>query len=720
MNTPFLGMNLREHVAQFERAARGAWKVVIWAGDGMKIATQADVGRDIARGVIASRVSLPPDEVRDLDLVDHHVRIYPIRDHLKNPLAAVLIYGESGSFSTSSLELLDVLIDAFSRETRLNMELSQMADELNRRHEELNLIFSTNSSEEEHGDEDILLANTVELVLEHMDGDVVLLTVPTRHIWILATAAKNPVWGRQIVLRKVEAVALEWMRRQGKPLVSNTPAEAAEELSEIWPMRSLFVPVRDDQDQIIGSLALCRSQERPRLMNSDKNLLLALSERLGKVIQHAFDNLTGLPKRARFERLLDRSLGLLDSSARKHALVYLNVDGLGAVNEQYGMRAGDNALQLVAAQLRVLGRSNDVCARVGGDEFALLLLDCSEEVAIRKARELQDVLARQNFMLGKTRHILRVSVGVVEVHKDLNAGEAMTKASVVCAIAKEAGGNAVEAYGSALQKVTRKREEVRVLTQVRQAIEEDRFELHAQDIAPLLSVDSAPHFEVLLRLRDEDGKMVPPIEFIPVAEKHNLMPVIDRWVIRNTMKELRASGVLQAFPGTVCSINLSGQSFAAGSVLEDLERMIREQNVPPENLCFEVTETAAIADLASAQYHISRVRRLGCRFALDDFGAGLSSFSYLRTLPLDYVKIDGSFVRDMCKDNTAKVMVMAIHNVSHSMNLQTVAEYVEDDSIVAELREIGVDYGQGYGIGKPVPMREYIQSRLTSSVRRHG
>lgn len=720
MNAPFLGMNLREHVAQFEHAASDAWKVAIWSGNGVKAASQPEVAREIAARVIGSGVSLPPDGVRDVDLGDQRVRIYPVQDHLKNPLAAVLVHGHGKVFDEAGLRLLDTLVDAFARETRLNMELAEMADELNRRHEELNLIYSTNSSEEEADDEDVLLAHTVEHVLEHMEGDLVLLTVPTRHIWILATAAKNQVWGQQIVLRKVESMALEWMRRQGKPLVSNNPAEAGEELAEIWPMRSLFVPLRDDQDQIIGSLALCRSLERPRLVNSDKNLLAALSERLAKIIQFAFDNLTGLPKRARFERLLERAIGRLESGQNKHALLYLNVDGLGGINDQYGMRAGDNALELIAAQLRIMGRSNDVCARVGGDEFAVLLMDCAEDVAIRKARELQDLLAKQNFMVGKTRHILRISVGVVEVHRDLSAVEAMTKASLVCAIAKDSGGNAVEAYGVALQKVSRKREEVRVLTQIRQAIEEDRFELYAQDIAPLLSNDPAPHFEVLLRLRDEEGRMVPPIEFIPIAEKHNLMPAIDRWVIRNAMKELRTSGVLQRYPGTVCSINLSGQSFAAGSVLEDLERIIRDQNVPAENLCFEVTETAAIADLASAQYHIGRVRRLGCRFALDDFGAGLSSFSYLRTLPLDYVKIDGSFVRDVCKDNTARVMVMAIHNVGHSMNLQTVAEYVEDDKILEALREIGVDYGQGYGIGKPVPIREYLDNRLVEQVRRHG
>lgn len=720
MSTLFLGMNLREHLAQFGQAGHGSWEISIWSQGAIKASTHRDSAGELIATVIGSGINLPPDVVREIVIEGRAVRVYPLQDHLRMPVAALLVQASCGHFTNEQVELLDVLVESFAREMRLNRELAEMADELNRRHEELNLIYSTNSSESESDDEDALLASTVEHVLEHMEGDLVLLTVPSRRIWVRATAGKNQVWGQQIALKKVEAFAIDWMRRNGRPLVANNPADTGEEMAEFWPMRSLVVPIRDDHDQIIGGLALCRSTDRPRIVNSDKNLLLALSERLGKAIQYAFDGLTGLPKRVRFERLLARAVVETGSTDRRHSLLHMNIDGLSAINDQYGMRAGDQAIDVVAMLLRENGRSNDVCARIGGDEFAFLLMDCAEDVAIRKAHELQDLLAKRPFMVGKTRHILRVSVGVVEVHGGLNAVEAMTKASVVCAIAKDAGGNTVEAYGNALQKVSRRREEVRVVTELRRALEEDRFELYAQDIAPLLSADPAPHFEVLLRLRDEEGKMVPPIEFIPVAEKHNLMPAIDRWVIRNSMKLLRTSGVLLQFPGTVCSINLSGQSFAAGSVLEDLERIIHEQAVPPENLCFEVTETAAIADLASAQYHISRVRKLGCRFALDDFGAGLSSFSYLRSLPLDYVKIDGSFVRDVCKDNTARVMVMAIHNVGHSMNLETVAEYVEDEAIIAALKQIGVDYGQGYGIGKPIPMTEYLSSRMAEAVRRHG
>lgn len=721
MSGQFQGVDLKVHLEHLRCINAGQWDVLIVADGRVHASSRPDCADELLE--LANQLGLlQGTEQADSRVHEEHTLwVEPVKDHLKKTVASVVVRGYTDSFVENSMHALQLVVDNLAREMRLNLELADMADELNRRHEELNLIYSTNDATANDGDDEAGLQMIVDHVLEHMEADLVLLSVPSRKLWTLATSAPGKSFAHTSVLKQAESKVLDWIRRNGVPLVVNTKSDAQSEgLGEVLPLRTLVVPVYDDKDEIIGGLALCRVKERPRLVNSDKNLLLTLSTRVSKLIQGSFDSLTGLPRRSSFELRLSRAIQELGSHRGQHALIHLNVDGLGAINEQYGVLAGDSALQAVGEQLAALGRVRDISSRLGGDEFAVLLIDCDEAVAVRKAKLLQDSLARKAFMAGKARHILRISAGIVEVHSGMTAVEALTKASVVCSIAKESGGNCVEAFGKALGKVSAKREEMRVLTEVRRALEEDRFVLYAQEISPLLQQEDAPHFEVLIRLFDDDGKMVPPIEFIPIAEKHNIMPAIDRWVIRRTLKQLRESGVLEQYPGTVCSINLSGQSLAAGSVLEDLERLIREQLVPPENLCFEVTETAAIADLAAAQLHINRVRRLGCRFALDDFGAGLSSFSYLRSLPLDYVKIDGSFVRDICRDETARVMVSAIHSVGKSMGLLTVAEYVEDQSIVEALRAIGVDYAQGYGIGKPMPMNDFLAAYAGRQQIQHG
>ncbi len=717
----FQGVELKVHLEQFRYIGAGDWDVLVVANGRISGSTRPESADELFRMVENLGLLQLPEQSVSHERGTGTLRVVPVKDHLKQAVACVVVSGQTNRFDDKSIQAMQLVIENIARDMRLNLELAEMAEELNRRHEELNLIYSTNDAVETGGDDEAGLQLIVDHVLEHMEADLVLLSVPSRKLWTLASSTTGDPFTHSSSLKKAEEQVLDWLRRHGEPLVVNSPADIESEgLTGVLPLRTLVVPVHDDKDEIIGGLALCRVYEHPRLVNSDKNLLLTLSTRVSKLIQGSFDSLTGLPRRPSFEIRLNRAIQSLESHRGQHALIHLNVDGLGAINEQYGVLAGDGALQVVGEQLAALGRLRDVSSRLGGDDFALLLIDCDEAIAVRKAKLLQDSLARKPFMAGKARHILRISAGVVEVHANMTAVEVMTKASVVCSIAKESGGNSVEAFGNALGKVSAKREEMRVLTKLRRALEEDRFVLYAQEILPLIRHESAPHFEVLIRLFDDAGKMVPPVEFIPIAEKHHIMPAIDRWVIRRTLGQLRESRVLEQYPGTVCSINLSGQSLAAGGVLEELERLIREQLVPPENLCFEVTETAAIADLAAAQLHINRVRRLGCRFALDDFGAGLSSFSYLRSLPLDYVKIDGSFVRDICRDDTARVMVTAIHNVGKSMGLQTVAEYVEDDAIIDALRVIGVDFGQGYGIGKPMPMNDFLAAYSMRQQKKHG
>ena len=721
MSGVFGHFDIMGHIQACAFACPNGWEVLLVA-DGKLIATSS--GSDVT-ALAESVWSAETEESGVVQIAGVPTLMFAVHDHLKNRLAVLAAFRADLDSETRiefAREQLQVLVTNLERETTLILELQNMADELNRRHEELNLIYETNDVAQDEGDDDATLKTIVENVVDYLDADWAVLSVPSRNIWEMASADVEAFEMLRDSVMEAEPLIIKWLMKHREPLVINDAEEVSEyEVAQSLPFRTLVVPIHNDVDEVIGGLALCRHLEGQRIVNSDKNLLGALARRISKVIQVNFDPLTGLPRRLRFEKALETAIAGLSGRKQQHCLLHVNIDGLAAINEQMGVRAGDTAIELVAQQLAERGRDADICGRVGGDELALLLHHCSAEVGTRKAEELHVNLAKQPFLVGRARQTLRVSVGVVTVGVNAVATDVMTQASVACAIAKESGGSSTQHYEESYDVVTRKKEEVRLLTQVRQALDEDRFELYAQPIQPLReSKTTTPHFEVLLRLRGHDGEIVSPVEFIPVAEKHSLMPEIDRWVALNALKALQTSGLLEAFPKTVCSVNLSGQSFGDDSVLNELEQMLRTHGVPAENLCLEVTETAAIQDIGRAQYYIGKIRKLGCQFALDDFGAGLSSFTYLRLLPLDYVKIDGSFVKDIQDDPVARVMVESIHNVGATMGLKTVAEYVENDEISACLRFIGVDFAQGFGIGKPEPIGRYLARYVKRERQAHG
>ncbi len=718
----FIGIDTDRHLQSVLQICPPAWQVALCANGKLIGSTEQKSAAKVFAELSKQSVDVTANDPQEILVDNLWVHVLPVVDHLRECLGTLLVYGPNGSEFDTAYGRVHLLVESLQNEVTLSLELADMAEELNRRHEELNLIYNTNEQPDDEADDEVVMHNIVENVVDYLEADLVLLSVPSRNVWVLQGANGVDIDSHQGFLDEAEPTVLEWLKAHRQPLVINNPEDAAAfSVAKDLPFRVLVVPVTNDREEVIGGLALCRAKEGARIVNSDKNLLVALSRRISKIIQVSFDPQTGLPRRLKFERMLDRAVSGLMTNRQQHCLLHINIDGLSSINEQFGIRAGDAAIELVSKHIAQTGRSADIAGRVGGDELTLLLLNCKPKVALKKAEQLHEALAKQPFLVGRTRQSLRVSVGVVSLTRGSTATEAMTKASVACGIAKERGGNVTQMYEAAYEKVTQKREEVRLLTVVHRALESDQmFQLYAQPIVPLLEEEAAPHFEVLLRLFTEDGEFISPVDFIPVAEKHSLMPAIDRYVVKTAIAKIGASGLLERYPKTVCSVNLSGQSFGSDSVLDDLQSILRQHSVPAHNICFEVTETAAISDLGGAQYHINNTRNLGCRFALDDFGAGLSSFTYLRVLPLDYVKIDGSFVKDMLTDEIARTMVQSIHNVGHAMGLKTVAEYVENDGISDDLKRLGVDYGQGFGLGKPEPMDGYLERFLPQERRVNG
>ena len=507
--------------------------------------------------------------------------------------------------------------------------------------------------------------------------------------------------------------------------------------------------------------ALKQNQEHlEKLVGERTAELTKVNEKLSWQANH--DPLTGIANRHEFEQRLQEVVSNTRMQNQEHTLCYLDLDRFKIVNDTCGHVAGDELLRQISSLLQSRVRRTDVLARLGGDEFAVLLYQCPTEEALRVAQSLQESIQEFRFAWQDKIFAVGVSIGVVTF--DANSSTlpgVVSAADAACYEAKNRGRNRVYVYQADDQKLAQQHSEVQWLTRLNQAIaqsaslklcaapenslpaDESQFCLYYQPIAPLnAELTTGEHYEVLLRFVDDKGQLIPPMAFLPAAERYNLMPAIDRWVIRTFLAMLHqseiqnlesqfqnfssyptgrvrnsfASGASNVatsppltpyiFPSSfpLYTINLSGATVNDDQFIEFLKEQFSIYKIPPQMICFEITETVAITNLSKASGFIKELKALGCRFALDDFGSGMSSFAYLKYLPLDYLKIDGSFVKDIADDPVDLALVEAINRVGHVMGLQTIAEFVANDSILEKVKFLGVDYAQGYAIAQPQPL----------------
>ncbi len=433
----------------------------------------------------------------------------------------------------------------------------------------------------------------------------------------------------------------------------------------------------------------------------------ALAHRLS--FQATHDALTGLVNRQEFERRLERILGELPRDGEEYALLYLDLDQFKVVNDTCGHTAGDQLLRQITAQVHERLRGRDTLARLGGDEFGVLLEHCPLDQALRIATDLRDAVQNYRFVWEGKPFSVGVSIGLVPLSSATgNVAAALSAADAACYAAKEQGRNRVHLYQPDDALLTQQRSQMQWVSRLTHALDAGRFRLYQQAISPLgHGAAGRPHFEILLRLLDEDDRVVEPMAFVPAAERYNLMPAIDRWVMREVISRHAAQHRhAPANQRPIFAINLSGSSLSDERVTEFVHGLLAEHGVPADMLCFEITETAAIANLGRATQFIQSLKREGCLFALDDFGSGMSSFAYLKQLPVDFLKIDGSFIRTMAEDRVTRAMAEAINRVAHVMAIETVAECAESAPIIALLQELGVDHAQGYALDRPQPMAD--------------
>ncbi len=450
--------------------------------------------------------------------------------------------------------------------------------------------------------------------------------------------------------------------------------------------------IRESDGTVIGMVVVFR----------DVTIERSLAHELAWQASH--DALTSLANRHEFEYRLQDLVESAQSSSITHALLYIDLDQFKLVNDTCGHVAGDELLRQLSTLLGTKIRTVDTLARLGGDEFGLLLPGCGIEQAQVIAEKIRQEISEFRFVWEARTFTIGASIGLAEItHETGTVANLLSAADTACYMAKDHGRNRVCVHRAQDAEVRRLHGEAEWVSRITHAFEENRFQLFYQKIIPLHPDRHPEHREILLRLNDEKGRLVPPMAFIPSAERYNLMPVIDRWVVRTLFNWVKSH---QQKPSNniYYSINLSGQSLGDEAFTEFIEDQFRQTNILPGLICFEVTETAAIANLAQAMRMMSKLQSLGCGFSLDDFGSGMSSFAYLKNLPVDSIKVDGAFVRDMLTDPVDYAMVEAIIRIGHVMGLKTIAEYVENEATMQSLSHLGVDYVQGFGLHCPEPL----------------
>ena len=464
-------------------------------------------------------------------------------------------------------------------------------------------------------------------------------------------------------------------------------------------------PIRDRNGVIIGAVLVFRDVSQSR----------AMAQQI--LWQASHDPMTGLVNRRQFEHRLEQAIHNAKTYGEHHAICYLDLDQFKVVNDTCGHIAGDELLRQIGGLLKDRVRESDTLARLGGDEFGVILNHCSIDQATQIANELRELIQEFRFLWDDKPFAIGVSIGLVSItHATEDLMSVLKAADAACYAAKDQGRNRVHIYKENDKHLVQRQGEMRWALQIHEAFDDRRFRLYCQPIIPLGNTPSEGlHIEILVRLLGRKGNVIPPGAFISAAERYDLMTAIDRWVVKETFRNFRhfekksSTGRIHT-----CAINLSGKSVTDKDFLRYIRKKLKKYRVQPKRICFEITETAAIANLANALNFIKELKKLGCRFALDDFGSGLSSFAYLKNLPVDFLKIDGTFVKDLDKDPIDQAMVQAINNIGHVMGIKTIAEFVETPAIAKRLTALGVDYAQGYSIAEPMPIED-MMSKLEQS-----
>jgi diguanylate cyclase (GGDEF)-like protein len=668
-------------------------------------------GPDPAPLVTAALARVPPATTGRIDgfSQDHEgapAYVFRLRGNEGEVIAVALLLtrdAENRAFSLVHALVLPAL-ECLQRELEGRLNVEGLTRDLQARDEDLELLLKMAPNDPASpmaGDE---LGVLVQTCVDHLGCHLGALVVPERNIAVCkARRGERP---QVELLTKIHRHLLNWVQLQRRNLVINKLKVRPVELP---PYKILCTPVRHASGRVSGFLALFRAEDAPGFEPRTERLVELLSRKITTTLQNNFDQMTALLTRPAFETQVRGQLAARRQPA-PDCVLYFDVDRLHVVNDNFGMHVGDEVIGKIAEVLGKKPRPGALAARIAGDRFAVFLPDCTLEFAQQIGEMLRRQCAELTYPRGDGTVQVSVSGGAAELPEESQnrLAHGLANAEIACKAAKDRGRNRVETFEASDLSIMRRSADIVLVQSLHEALTADRFALFAQPILPLNAERKEPRFEFLLRMVSENSELLPPEKFLSAAERYQLLPAIDRWVVKNALGALAGHAASLKGHAKRFSINISGASIASEEFLAFVEDSIRDSGVPPEALCFELTETSAVSNLARADRLMRRLRTLGCTFALDDFGTGLSSLVYLKSLPVSVLKIDGAFVRDAGVNPRTESMVRAIAQLARTMGMETVAEYVETDDLRTRMAGLGVDYGQGFAIGRPVPIDQVL------------
>jgi diguanylate cyclase (GGDEF)-like protein len=602
-------------------------------------------------------------------------------------------------------QLVQPALECLRRELALRARLGSSERDLNTKEHDLKLmmeIASSQSAAPGDADEFPLILQTA---LDRMGCALAALWVPDKNISVSMTRSGAPM--SPDALQRAQQHLTAWMQMQQRTIVINHIAKVASDVAA--PYKILACPIRHQSGRVTGVLALFNPPSAENFDAQQTRVAEMLAKRAMNVIQAQYDSSTGLMTRQAFER---QSAALLaqPSSSGMPIILYMDIDRLHVINETFGMHVGDDVIVSVAERLARTLPTGALSARISGDRFAALVPNATMESAAEIAEKIRAAAEGIVPRVGQGSFEVSACLGVAPIGRSDNPlAHALATAEIACKAAKDRGRNRVEIFQDSDQSIIRRHTDIMVIGKLREALDNDSFRLDAQPILPLRGNYGRPRFELLIRMLGDRGEIIPPGKFLSSAERYQLMPTVDRWVVRRACTLLGEHSAAVGEEFARFAINLSGQSLQDESFLGFVVEQIKASSLPPGVLCFELTETATIGNLEKAQVFMRTLQELGCQFALDDFGTGVSSLAYLKDLQVNYIKIDGTFVRDAIVNARSESMIKAIAQLAKVMCMETIAEYVETDDLRVRMADLGVDYGQGFAVGKAQPLEELLQ-----------
>jgi diguanylate cyclase (GGDEF)-like protein len=625
--------------------------------------------------------------------------------------------GKSSSFNANALaEILAPAVAVIGEGLHISRQL-QMAKEHNvAANSELALVYAVD--EKLHGSprSHAGLAQLVGQSGRFLGIAYSVLLIPSKRIRISATHSSWKNVNRKVLERYLIDHLVPKLGGRRAPSIFEIPGIDGPTNVADQVYQALLCPLFDKHGNVEGVLAQLGQLDCRSFTDSDRRFTAHIVRKVEYVIEQSFDAMTGQMNRVGFEAQLHESYKTLTSENESHQLIYCDLDNLQLVNDNFGHKAGDEVITRFARLLEVDLPNSAVVSRLTGDDFCILLTQADREAAMQVAKDIRKNGKALRYLEGDRSLQVTISIGIAELSRRTeNEGRALTAARMACDAAKDHGRDRIEVYDDQDLSIIRRYDDMQLVTEIQRSLDGDEFELLAQPIRDLQGGNDRPHFEVLLRMRDSDGIHVASNAFFSAAERYQMMPQIDRWVVSATIARLSDHLKQVIDQGAVFAINLSGQSLSHDGLLEFIEQELDERGVPATSVCFEITESAAVSNLERAKAFIDALRKRGCKISLDDFGAGLSSFAYLKSFNVDTLKIDGGFIRDINTNRISESMVAAITQVAKVMDFDTVAEYVETNQALKLITELGVDYGQGYLFSKPIPIDEALQSLADKS-----